>query len=248
MRDFVKTKQFGKIASVMVVNHLVKKGFERVTGNGVLFDPIEAIMYASEEGLTITQRGGRITGEFLSASLVAALIGGVFPERGIRIGGFETGTREAVFGRQDPTRFGTGLPVASALKDPLFGLLPPFGGRQVRKTVDALKALKQQASVSKKGNIRFPVTDKGKALAFGPNSTQVARFYFDNDLKPLGDKDTNVFKSRVKAGEDANQVFFNITVQRMARSQRPPEDKKRILDGLRRLLGIQEVSAVGFTE
>lgn len=248
MRDFVKAKQFGKLASLLAINHLVNNAFEKVTGNGVLFDPIEAFIDASEENLTITQRGGRLAGEVLSASPLGPLIGGVFPERGIRLGGLQTGTREEVFGRQDPTRFGTGLPVASALKDPLFGLLPPFGGRQARKTVDALKAIRQKAAVSKTGKVRFPVTDKAQAVAFGPNSSQVARFYFDNDLTPLGDKDTAAFNSRVKAGEDPNEVFFNLTVQRMTRSQRPPEEKKQIIDGLRSLLGIQEVSAAAPTE
>ena len=79
---------------------------------------------------------------------------------------------------------------------PFYYLVLPVGGGQLKKTNEGLAMFDDDLPVSgsytDSGKLRFPVEDtignKIQAALFGQYSSENARYYFDNDIAPLGKK------------------------------------------------------------
>ena len=84
------------------------------------------------------------------------------------------------------------------LKKPLYYLVSPMGGGQLKKTIEGLAMFNTDedhpiaGSYTNNGDLRFPVEDtigsRVKAGIFGQYSSKNAREYFDNDYAPLKEK------------------------------------------------------------
>jgi hypothetical protein len=107
-------------------------------------------------------------------------------------------TRKELFGREDPTRFGSGILIDRGIQDPFFKLMPPYGGIQVEKTIKGIKAYTQGYNATAKGNVQYMVNKNPlnlvKTAAFGPNATAEARQYFNTGVTPLSEKQSEIFK------------------------------------------------------
>ena len=116
----------------------------------------------------------------------------------MKVAGMELPTRKKFFGREDPTRFGGGALFVKGLQDPLYKVLPAFGGGQIKKTISGAKLLTKGFSETPAGKVRFLKPEskigKVKAALFGEYGTPEAREYFDKDRRPLGEKQTERFK------------------------------------------------------
>lgn len=132
-----------------------------------------------------------------------------------------------------PDRFGqpTGI---GAVGEALIPIIP--GGVQARKTIQGLGAVGRGASVSKTGRVRFPVPQNVPELlrkaVFGQFSGEEARLYFDEDMRPLGDKDTSEFDKQVKRGKDPVKVWKSLIKKRIERTHKEKEAKIRNFPGL----------------
>lgn len=203
MKDWVDNKQFGKLMMFFAASYMFNEGVKSVRGSRVSFDPINALAEAvNEEDLTPLERGGRLVGEVASNLPVGQTLAQVFVPR--------PETRKKFFGRQDPTRFGTGL-IASptSLSDIPAKFALPFGGKQVERTIKGGIALARGESVSKTGLHRFPV-DEIKPMIFGEFSTKTAQVYLDLGLKPLSEKQSEELRRRIRE-ENANpQMTFYV--------------------------------------
>jgi hypothetical protein len=137
----------------------------------------------------------------------------LYPEYGMKVGD-ETVTRKELFGRKDPTRFGGGLLVGSALKDPVSKLLPPFGGAQVKKTYEGLKAYQAGEVTNKKGEKQFDVPSDLKTAAqttiFGKYSTPEARASFNQPKSEFDKASAKRDKDAEKAKQDFAPTYKNI--------------------------------------
>jgi hypothetical protein len=115
-------------------------------------------------------------------------------------------SRKQLFGRNDPTRFGEGLMLTKGLQDPLYKLIPPFGGAQAKKTIEGLTSFNKGA-VEKKGEMRFPVAktpgNLAKSALFGQYSTKEAKEYFDKNRRPLSEKQTQ----QVQASDNQKSAY-----------------------------------------
>ncbi len=85
------------------------------------------------------------------------------------------------------------------LINPLFYLVPPFGGGQLRKTLEGHKAYDRGFSETPSGRVRY-VMDKDwknalKSNVFGQYAVPEGREYFDRDYRPLGEADSEILKS-----------------------------------------------------
>lgn len=205
MGDMVDQKQFGKLATLFVANYVFNKGAEAIRGSDVAFDPINAVAEAyqayEEEGGGVRgamRAGGRIAGEVISNVPMGQTVAAIYPEYGFKIGDTELPTREQFFGDADPTRFGSGLLAAKGLQDPLFNILPSFGGAQIKRTIQGIDTVAQGYSETPSGRVRFPVDQSVgnflKAAVFGQYSLPEARQYFDTNETPLGEKQSEKFK------------------------------------------------------
>lgn len=125
----------------------------------------------------------------------------------------------------------------------------PFipAGVQGKKTAEGILAAKRGYSQSKSGRARYPIgsdaLDVTRTAIMGQYSGKVARFYFDNNITPLGDKDTAELKRKVQAGDDPNRAYYSLFVQKVGRSEATQEEKDRLIEGMRQVLGINDAGA-----
>jgi hypothetical protein len=220
MKDFVNEKDFAAIPILLLGNYLFNNTVQSVTGSRVTFDPINAMVEAmGEEKTTPMQKLGRLGGEVLSNMPLGSTLASQLPEA----------TRMKYFGRTDPTRFGTGLMLTKGLQDPLYKLLPPMGGGQIKKSIEGLKSMqilpkdlqgnKQEVSGSyNKGKLRFPVektpANIAKAALFGQYSSKEAVEYFRRNGKELSEEQTKQLENWVKSGRDPKLFYDNILKDR----------------------------------
>lgn len=201
-RDFVKEKDFGAIVTLYLGAWLLNKGMEETRGSKVVFDPIDAITDAfTDEDLSGWEKAGRVGGEILSNVPLGQTLANFYPEYGTK----HLPTREDFFGDRDPNRFGSGLLVAKGVQDPLFKLLPPFGGAQIQKSLKGISALQDEGVYNKdQSKLKYPVSnDIGNGLKgtlFGPGALRESRDYYDNERKPLGTKQTEEYKALESSG------------------------------------------------
>lgn len=234
MGDFVKTKDFGALATLFVANHLFNQAMKEIRGSEVVFDPIEAMLDAfREEDLTPGERIGRLGGEVLSnvplgQTIAANLVNNEWE-------------RKRLFGRQDPTRYGSGLLLTSAIEDPASKFILPFGGDQVSKTYKGVKALQQGGVYTQDGkqlmyHIEPTTTNKVKSVLFGPTATGEALEYFKQNRRPLTEKQTQEYKKSVASGKNPKAEYGKIMLER---------DLKRVDEEIEKLMKEQrkEVSA-----
>lgn len=187
MGDMKREKDLAGFAILFIVSFLMNKVAERLRGSDVIFDPIQALweaflLFQSEEdkrtGAVVA--AGRLAGEVIGNVPLGQTVGSAYPQYGFSIGNFKAPTREKFFGGADPTRFGSGLFAAQSLSDPLYKILPPFSGGQIKKTVGGVKAL-LDGDVSSKDGKKLYDTKKADAVQlvlFGKYSTTEAREYF----------------------------------------------------------------------
>jgi hypothetical protein len=220
MKDFVNEKDFAAIPILLLGNYLYNNAVQSVTGSRVTFDPINAMVEAmGEEKTTPMQKLGRLGGEVLSNTPLGSTLAAQLPEA----------TRMKYFGRNDPTRFGTGLMLTKGLQDPLYKLLPPMGGGQVKKSIEGLKSMqilpkdlqgnKQLVAGSyNKGKLRFPVektpTNIAKAALFGQYSSKEAVEYFRRNGKELSEEQTKQLEKWVESGRDPKLFYDKILKSR----------------------------------
>lgn len=217
MGDFVKRKDFGALATFFVASYLMNIGAEKVRGSKVVFDPIEALIDgATQASDELEDTGsakraafkfvGRQVGEILSnLPLGQTLAGGISDDRIESLSGGAIKDRGDLFGDSDPSRFGTGV-VVKGLADPFYKLILPFGGGQLKKTVQGIQSMLEGQVKDKNNNLSFDTTrtveNVVKAFLFGKNATPEAKKFYDerSDLfNRIYRQDANRTEARVEA-------------------------------------------------
>jgi len=191
--------------AVWVMNRIAKE----IRGSDVAFDPMEAMLDAYQtfqdeenkmKGAALA--GGRVAGEVLSnIPFAGEPVARMYPEYGKKdvLGtGIDLPTREQFFGDKDPTRFGGGLIASKALTDPLYMLVPSFGGRQIKNTVEGVGTLMQGYAETEAGKVMTPVDPTipniMKGVLTGKNALDEVQDYRENDQTPLSEQQTEKFK------------------------------------------------------
>lgn len=212
MNDMKNAKDWSGLFVILPLSlWLFNRGAEQIKGSGVTFDPLQAIIDAGkiaaddkdDKAYRVT---GRLAGEVLSNIPLGQTVAASLP--------MNENERKAFFGREDPTRFGSGLLVAKGLKDPLFKIAMPFGGSQLEKTLKGATALDQGGVYTDKGQLKYPVSGNAlnatKGLVFGPGAFKETPDYYNNDRRPLSDKQTQM----VDMSSDRQGTYDILTRQR----------------------------------
>jgi len=188
MGDMVKEKDFAGIATLFVASYLMNRVAEKVRGSDVVFDPINAV-YEGVQSLNreedkkkgVAKLFGRVGGEVLSNIPGGQTLAAMYPEYGFdKLGGL---TREELFGEGDPTRFGGGLLAIKGLKDPLFKVLPGYGGAQIEKSLQGTGAFLKGRVSNKEGEVQYDIKQTPdnliRSILFGKYSSPEAQESFD---------------------------------------------------------------------
>lgn len=194
LSKFIKRKDFGAVATLILANYLFNRAAEEVRGSPVVFDPIQSLIDgatdASDEmqdngnaGRAALKFTGRQVGEILSNVPFGQTVAAALPDDFVKNTlGFQGGKKE-LFGSADPGRFGSGLLAVNGIMDPLYKLIPPFGGAQVKRTIDGVSSMLQGQVKDSKNNLSFKTDatplNVAQAVLFGKNSTQQAQEFYD---------------------------------------------------------------------
>lgn len=194
--DKYKQKDFSAIATTFLAMYLMNRAAEEIRGSDVGFDPVQALYEAYQIGVSdmsadekAFKMSGRLTGEVLSNVPLGQTVAAMYPEYGFKLNDYQTPVRSELFGDGDPTRYGSGLLVIKGLQDPLFKVLPPYAGSQIKKSIQGIDAFIKGDVTDAQGRKLYSVEGSIPSLAqnalFGKYSTNEARTYFDSkDAKP----------------------------------------------------------------
>lgn len=225
-----------KLLVYSVASYLMNAAKREITGSDTSFDPLNALI----EGVNAYQKekdkltgalkaGGRMAGEVFSNIPGGQSIASIYPEFGnkdVLGSGIDIPTRTSLFGKGDPTRFGGGPLITKAITDPLYSLMPPFGGQQVKKTLGGAESIAQGYATSGSGNVTTPVapdvTNVMKGLLFGKNALSEVQDAHAGGQAPLSADQSEKFKL---LGNDKG-YFDSVMAGRTAE-----QEKKAIKDG-----------------
>ena len=224
--DMKKDRDIGGLWLILLFNWLFNNAYEEVTNDRIVFDPIDAIASSLRDGneLFSAETGGRLAGEVLSNLPLGQTIATLVPEYDmeITIPGTERElytlpSRKKLFGDNDPTRYGSGILLAKAMQDPIYKLLTPLGGSQLKKTIEGATALKK-GEVSKNDEIKFLVEKKPenivKGLAFGQYAFDEAGDYYDKGRRKLTEKQS----TEIRKSKDPQTAYETLMVKRRMES------------------------------
>lgn len=220
-----------------VASYLTNNITEKFTGNRPTIDPIEATINTIQN-LSDEDDDRMIFSKIVSPYMDQIVKGVPFANYGFSFMPEEL--RNVLFEKEDPTRYGIG-PVGlakigkanmpSGALDLATSTLLPWGGNQVRKTIQGVGDYLQGASYTensiedtisnmRKGqtfkeaankNIRFPIEQTPSNLAsaalFGRYATKEGREYIDKGRRPLVDAQTNKIEMLKKAGFNINDIY-----------------------------------------
>lgn len=212
-KDFGKEKDFAGIVMLMLASYMFNNIMEKVDNNRIVFDPIKALVDASKEKDTnVLQKAGRLGGEALSNMPLGQTIASMMPES----------IRTKYFGKNDPARYGNSILIATGVKDPLYKILPPYGGNQAEKAVKGYQAVKKGGVFDSQGRLKYPVTgeDMLKALLFGPGAAKEAKQYYDRDLGPLTKTQMEKYNKGLKMGKDSVEMYSSFMDDQEAEAEK----------------------------
>jgi hypothetical protein len=210
LHDMVGAKDAAGILTALIASYGINRVIEQVRGSGVSFDPIDALIdgYTKKDGSS----GDKALNA--AASLTGEVVGNI-PGGNLLTNMVDTDKKvpltdiqfKELFGERNPNRFGSGLTLGKAITDPLY-LLAPFGASQFRKTTQGIDGAINDG-VYKGDNSFIPFTGPKTELKYpvdngimkdlqlglmGATSVPEAREYYNQEKRPLSEKQTNILK------------------------------------------------------
>lgn len=200
-RNAVKTaKVTSTLVQLAVLQHVFGKAFESVAGYNPAFDMIEVLMQtfgfdddedSEDTALDNVEQGFLALLEDMPYASVLTGGGRIPVSSALPI-------KEFVYGKDS---YGRDKPRRETLKEALPYYLFPTGYGQFKKTKKGLEMFSDEHPVSgsytDSGKLRFPVedtpTNRLQAGLFGQYANENARYYFDNDIAPLNEKQTQEY-------------------------------------------------------
>ena len=182
---------------------------EKITGRKPAFSPIDLV---SSSYKTITDKDMKT---YDKVANIGTDIAEQLPFVGGLVGGGRVPVNGAIPNVANLTKAGVGLAtgemdsnkamntMGKELSKPLYYLLPPFGGGQIKKSVEGIQTVAQGGSygVDSKGEetLQFPVENANvgdyiKAGIFGKYALPLAKDYANSGYKRLNAKDTKGYK------------------------------------------------------
>lgn len=205
-RNFSKVGAASALGQLFLYSYVYNTLFEKLAGRRPAFDPIGVVQDTYEDYTNPNMKKGQATKNTIKRvadqlPFASALEGGRIP-----IGSAIPNPMAVVKGEST---------VGKELKKPLYYLLSPTGGGQIKKFIEGTKAYNQGASLTDSGNVRYPIPqtigNKIKTGIFGQYSTPEAQQYFREGRLPLGEKQSAFFKESAPSDKESiyNKVISN---------------------------------------
>lgn len=203
-----------QIGQLALYGYLYNNLYESITGRRPALDPIGITQDAVEDYTNPNMKKGKAT-----ANLVEN-VANQLPFTSVLTGG------------RIPIAAGIPNPISVVKGESTWGkeatklayLLPPFGGGQVKKSIEGIMAYDKGASIAPGGGVRFPIpktmTNMLKTGLFGQWSTPEAQEYFREGRTPLGENQTEKYKKLQSVDPAMAETYYNNTIAiRQAKSE-----------------------------
>jgi hypothetical protein len=248
----IDKKLIPKMIQYSLYAYLFNTIAEGIRGSRVTFDPInaavEGVKSFNKEDNKIKgaeMAAGRIGGEVLKNTMGGQTAANMYPEFGLSVFGHKLPARKDLLGNGDPTRFGSGGIsdiMTKGVQDPMYKLIPSFGGGQLKKTIDGTSALIKGYAENGAGKVMTPVEQNVpnimKGVLFGKNSLNEVKNYYDTNQLPLSDQQSEKYKLM---GNDP-KYFDGVMTDRKANQElkslkggKAEGDSKSLSDGMYQL-------------
>lgn len=219
---------------------------EKITGRKSAFSPIDLI---SSSYKTMTNEKQKTADKIID---IGTEIGEQLPFVGGLLGGGRVPVNGAIPDGINLFKSGTGLitgevdsnkamnTIGRELSKPLYYLLPPFGGGQIKKSVEGIQTVIQGGSygIDSKGEktLQFPVENANvgdyiKASIFGKYALPKAKEYVDSNFKSLNSKDTRLYKDS-KINYDILKRYITDRDEKVNNKAKSNEAKTKIIKNL----------------
>lgn len=196
LKDEGLNKLIGAFAKMFLGAWLYNKFSESVTGRKSAFSPIDIV------GDAVNTVQNENMSEYDKFTTILEDVAGEVPFIGGLIGGGRlpissalpdfANTTEALFNLSDKEKRDNSLKtLKSELMKPVFYVVMPFGGGQIKKTIEGASMYSHDlpGSYTSNGKLRFEADNSAigvaKSLAFGQYASKNAKEYFDNGYAPL---------------------------------------------------------------
>lgn len=183
-----KAQLASMVAQLFIYSYVANNLYEKWTGRRPALDPIYA-------GLTALGRTESGKNKPLLKRLTVATtdVAGNLPY----VGGITGGRYPISSAVPDMVGLAKGeTTLTKELKKPAYMILPRFGGNQLKKTIEGMSAYTKGASVTDKGQIRFPIAQTpgnfARTALFGQYAVPESRSYFSQEQTPLGKDQSNL--------------------------------------------------------
>lgn len=214
-RNFNKVGAASATAQLFLYSYLANNLYEQVMGRRPGLDPLGVAQQAYEDYSNPNMKKSQATKNLVGNISNQLPFASTFTGGRLPIGGAIPDLVGIAQGTADWKK--------EAIK-PATYLLSPFGGGQIKKTIEGINAYNQGASTTSSGKVRFPIEqnleNRIKTTLFGQYSTKEAQPYFRQGDTPLSDAQSEAFKSLPNS--QSGQFFNNIKQMRIANSN---EDK-----------------------
>lgn len=246
----LREKGLGAIAlaffKMFVGAWIYNEASEKITGRKPAFSPIDLVLSSYR---TITDKDMKTYDKLTS---IGTDITEQLPFIGSLVGGGRVPVNGAIPNVGNLTKAGIGLAtremdsnramdtIGKELSKPLYYLLPPFGGGQVKKSVEGIRAVSKGGSygIDSKGEetLQFPVENANvgdyiKAGVFGKYALPKAKEYVDEGFKSLNAKDTKLYKNS-KINYDILKKYIESRDEKANNKSKSKEDKTKIIKNL----------------
>lgn len=220
-----KAKIGSSLAQFAVYSYLANEMYEKVLGRRVQLDPVDAGLTVADGDKSTDQKINAVKEDVLGGlPFTSIFTGGRLPVSAMMPDAKSIGSGISHL-KDDPNR--AGREIFKGISGPLFYGAPPFGGGQVKKTLEDAMSQGKGYSETASGNVRFPMPtdtlDKARGLVFGQYSTKPGQEYIDRLPKPLSEKQSADFKS--KQGQDRLSFFDSIINKREETKTQPVAEK-----------------------
>lgn len=191
-RAFSKKGAASALGQLFIYSYIYNNIFEKISGRRPAFDPIGISISSIEDYQNENMEGGQATKRLIrnvsdNLPFTSTLTGGRIPIGAALPNVFDLATGESTIKKE--------------MTKPLFFLLPPTGGGQIKKTLEGVGAYNRGFSLTDSGKIRFPIkqdaSSRIKTSLFGQYSVPEAKEYFNSGSRALSEKQTSsVLKSK----------------------------------------------------
>ncbi len=194
------------MGQVFLYGYLFNNLFEKATGRRPAFDPIGVAVQAYEDYTNENIKSKQATKNLVNNTTAQLPFVGIVTEGGrIPVSSAMPDIKGLIDGTTTFKK--EGLKAAS-------NLLLPTGGGQIRKFIEGTKAYNQGASITDKGNVRYPIpqtpVNRVRTSLFGQYSTPEARTYFREGRSVLGEKQSEYFKN---ASPEQKQNIYQMIIK-----------------------------------